>query len=242
MVSGLHGADAVGVPPGRPTLDGARRDPENAVMTCIGRRVGVLVTGLLTVLPVLPDLLREASPAVAAQSLGEIARQEEARRQAIRASGKVYTNDSLPKDAAGAPIVAAPATSSSVPAAASPTTVTPGQEAAPPATPGDPTTQAAPSQAAPKNEAYWRNRITVERDALTRAEIFAEALQSRINALAADFTARDDPFQRERIGLDHTKAIAELDRVKQEIQRHTKTVADIQEEARRAGAPAGWTR
>ena len=80
------------------------------------------------------------------------------------------------------------------------------------------------------------------RDSLRRAEIFAEALQSRINGLTADFTARDDPAQRAVIANDRQKALAELDRVKQEIQQHTKAIADIQEEARRAGVPAGWVR
>jgi hypothetical protein len=81
-----------------------------------------------------------------------------------------------------------------------------------------------------------------ERSALQRAEIFAEALQSRVNALSTDFVARDDPAQRATIGAERQKALAELDRVKQEIQQHTKTIATIQDEARRAGVPAGWVR
>jgi uncharacterized protein YoxC len=67
-------------------------------------------------------------------------------------------------------------------------------------------------------------------------------LQSRINALATDFAARDDPFQRNQIAADRNKALAELDRVKKEIQDHTKAITDIQDEARKAGVPAGWVR
>ena len=80
------------------------------------------------------------------------------------------------------------------------------------------------------------------RDARARAESFAEALQSRINALSADFVNRDDPAQRNVIAGDRQKALAELDRVKKEILQYTKDVADTQEEARRAGVPAGWVR
>ena len=37
-------------------------------------------------------------------------------------------------------------------------------------------------------------------------------------------------------------ALAELERVTREIQQHTKAIADLQEEGRKAGAPAGWLR
>jgi DNA repair exonuclease SbcCD ATPase subunit len=93
-----------------------------------------------------------------------------------------------------------------------------------------------------KTEAYWKQRLQAERDALSRAQIFAEALQSRINALTTDFAARSDPAQRDVIASDRQKALAELDRVKKEIQGHQKAITDIQEEARRAGVPAGWVR
>ena len=41
---------------------------------------------------------------------------------------------------------------------------------------------------------------------------------------------------------DRQKALTELDRVKKEIQQHTKALADLQEEARKAGVPPGWLR
>ena len=78
--------------------------------------------------------------------------------------------------------------------------------------------------------------------ALERAKTFAEALQSRINALNTDFVNRDDPAQRNVVAADRNKALAEMDRVKKEIEQHTKAIAGIQEEARRAGVPAGWVR
>ena len=60
--------------------------------------------------------------------------------------------------------------------------------------------------------------------------------------MTTDFAGRDDPAQRAKIGSDREKALAELDRVKKEIQDNTKAIADIQEEGRKAGAPAGWLR
>src|SRR5581483_9062171 len=43
-------------------------------------------------------LLLASSVAASAQSLGDLAKQEEARRKTVQAPGKVYTNDSLHPD------------------------------------------------------------------------------------------------------------------------------------------------
>ena len=172
-----------------------------------------------------------------AQSLGELAKQEEARRKAIKSSGKVYTNDSL--------------TSRSQPTSGSGTVSLPSSPAAQPA--ADPAKPAAGDASAAdekakqpadrrKEEAAWRQRMQGAQDSLQRSQMFAEALQSRINALTADFTARDDPAQRSVIANDRQKALAELERVKNDIAENTKTIAAIREEARRAGVPPGWLR
>ena len=167
-----------------------------------------------------------------AQSLGELAKREEARRKAIKTPGKVLTNDTVRS------------------------TVPPSAPATPPATPAQPAPGssapgAAQSGAAEKpkpeadrkaQETAWRQRITAARDSLQRSQMFAEALQSRINGLTADFTSRDDPAQRAVVANDRQKALAELDRVRNDVAQQTKAIADIQEEARRAGVPPGWLR
>lgn len=159
-------------------------------------------------------------------TLGELALKEQARRKALKASGggKVLTNDDLPRGAV--PVPAAP--DAAVPATAAGARA----EAEKPATPEEP----------PKDEAWWKQRMTQEREALRRNEMFAEALQTRINSLTNDFTARDDPFQRARIAEDRAKAILELDRVTAEADLTRKNMAAIEEEARRAGVPPGWLR
>jgi len=181
------------------------------------RRLLILLLALFAV---------QAVAAVAeAQSLGDVAKREEARRKAVKSTGKVYTNDNLRPDGSAAPPPPVPA------------------PAAEPAAPETPAGQAGDKTEQPKkDEGYWRDRIKSERDALGRAQLFAESLQSRINALTADFSARDDPYQRNQIGQDRQKALAELDRVRKEIADHTRAISNIQEEARKAGAPAGWVR
>jgi hypothetical protein len=52
----------------------------------------------------------------------------------------------------------------------------------------------------------------------------------------------NDPAQRALIEQKRLAAIAEQDRVKGDITRQTKALADIEDEARRANVPAGWLR
>ena len=185
-------------------------------------RVVVAVAGLVM-----------AASLASAQALGDIAKKEEARRKDVKTPGKVYTNGDLRADpTAPAPAPAAPADATGtqqVPP--SPSGVQPPKEGDKPAT-----------DEPKKDEAYWKARIAKARDDLQRAQTFADALQSRINALTTDFTARSDPAQRAVIGSDRQKALAELDRVKKEIEASTKAIAGIQEEARKANVPAGWVR
>ena len=172
-----------------------------------------------------------AGGSLAGQSLGSVAKEAETKRKTTKSSGKVYTNDQLksdPKDAAPA----APASASgSAPVAAPPSQSGVNADA-----------KQDDSAKQGKDEAYWRDRIKTERDALARAETFASALQSQVNGLYGEFTACQAPPQCNEISARRRNSLAELDRVKKEITQHTKAIADIQEEARRAGVPAGWVR
>ncbi len=166
-----------------------------------------------------------------AQSLGDVARQEEARRKTVKSPGKVYTNDAL-KSEPGLPQATVP----------SPSAPQSGPKSGTPNASGQTPASGASATDAKQEEASWRKRVQAEREALERSQTFADALQSRINGLNADFTSRDDPAQRNVVAANRDKAIKELDRVKGEIQQHTKALADIQDEARRANVPAGWVR
>ena len=173
-------------------------------------------------------LLLAAPSFVSAQSLAELARQEEARRKAAKGAAKVYTN----KDLSGGQdsTITTSGAGTTAPAAA-------GQAPAEPAP--------APAQepeGPKKDEKYWRQRITEVQDKLAQSEIMLAALESRINALTTDFTNRDDPAQRAVITQDRQKAVAQMDRTKKDIERLKKEAADIQEEARKAGVPPGGLR
>jgi hypothetical protein len=178
---------------------------------------------------------------VHAQALGEVAKKEEARRKTLETTSKpqtakVYTNNDLRTVAE--PSSPAASTSPGQPAAAA----SDAPAVASPAPPPSGASAPAPAAEPVKNEAYWRDRLSKLRSDLSRDETYVEALQSRVNALSTDFVNRDDPVQRSVIERDRLRAIAELDRLKVQIQSELKAIADLEEEARRASVPPGWLR
>ena len=174
-----------------------------------------------------------ATAAAQSGSLGDLARQEAARRKAVKSSGKVLTNDSVTtiRSSSPAPTSAPPAATAS--GSAAPTVQADAKK---------PEDKPKPDVDRKTQETAWRQRIQGARAALQRSQMFADALQSQINGLTTDFTSRDDPAQRAVIADNRQKALAELDRVKNEIAQQTKAISEIQEEARRAGVPPGWLR
>jgi hypothetical protein len=169
-----------------------------------------------------------------AQSLADVARTEAARRKTVDAPAKVYTNDDLRSDftkpesappaPAGAPAASAPASERSDPSAA-----------APPAAGG-----AAKGPA--HDQAYWSGRMADARGKVERSQAFAQALQNRIDMLWTDFVNRGDPVQQRAIEQERNKALAELERLKKEIDENQKALTALEDEARREGVPPGWLR
>jgi hypothetical protein len=177
-------------------------------------------------------LLAVAVP-VSAQSLGEIAKKEAERRKTLPPAVKTYTNEDLKKLAPWAGDTA--------------TKPAEGAKAGDPAKPGAPAKPtevkdaALPPEAA-KDEKYWRGRITAVKEDIRRNESFRDALQVKIDALANDFSSRDDPAARAKIADDRQKALAELARLNTDIEKANKLIPEIEEEARKAGVPPGWLR
>ena len=165
--------------------------------------------------------LAAATGIARAQSLADVAKKEGERRKALPAPVKVYTN----KDLNAVPPPPVPA---SKPADAKS---------------GEKAETAAPDAKEPaKDQAYWSGRLKKLQDQLTSDKAFVEALQSRINALTTDFVNRDDPGQKAVIETNRQKAVADLVRQTKAVKDDEKALADLLEEARRAGVPPGWMR
>ena len=182
------------------------------------------------VLPALV-LVSAATTTATAQSIVEVARQERMRREALaRQAGpnapppRVYTDADLIYS--GRLTMRIGDADADAPA---------GAEAAATETPATPAEAAA-------DEQQWRNRMTAARQALEEAERRAAELQTRANGLWADFTGRDDPAQRATIEQERQAALAELEETRAEADELGRAVADVRDEARRAGVPPGWLR
>ena len=175
-----------------------------------------------------------------AQSLADVARKEEERRKAHPEAAKVYTNKDL--NAAPAP---------SPPAGGTKDTKDPkdakdpkdGKDTKDPKDAKDPKAATDANGKEPaKDKAYWSGRLKKLQDQLEQNQMLVDAMQTRINALSTDFVNRDDPAQRSVIERDRQRALSELTRLKQAVVDGKKAVADLEEEARRAGVPPGWLR
>ena len=166
------------------------------------------------------------------QTLADVAKAEEARRKSVKKTSKVYTNTALTPDITTPVPPSVPSSGSSGNASANATSsnTTPGGTAAP------------ADKAAVKDQAYWQGRIAQARTELGRTQMFADSLQTKINSLRTDFTNRDNRVEREKIQQDLNTSLAELERLKKEIEEQTKAIKAIEDEARRANVPAGWLR
>ncbi len=198
--------------------------------------LGGVTAAAFTAALVAPILVPDAS---AQQSLGEVAKKETARRKDVEKTAKVYTNGDL--RGAPTPSAARPAAPATTPPSA-PATTAPAADGTPDSSAGQKPDAKAPAPGPKSDEATWRGRRQSIQESLDRSKVFADALQSRINGLTADFAARDDPAQRSAVAGDRQKSLTELERVKKEVQQYTKELADLLEEGRKSGVPAGWLR
>jgi hypothetical protein len=138
--------------------------------------------------------------------------------------GKVSTSKGIPTQAhAAGSLVPSPAPS----AARAPGTAPPSSDA--PATEG--------------TEAEWKATAARERKSVADAKARVAELDATTKKLENDFYAWDDGQYRDRVikpAWDHARI--ELETAKQQLAEAEKTLADLPERARKAGAFPGWIR
>jgi hypothetical protein len=202
--------------------------------------------GLVTAAFVVLSLLNGCVRPLWAQSLGDLAKQEEERRKTVKPASKVYTNKDLGN--APPPPIPSPA-AAQTPTAGAPAATPAGQAGSTgqtsPAGQTDPAGQTSPakdSAAVQKDQTYWAGRVKDLNTQLDRDQTFASALEAQVNSMTSDFVSRSDPAQRSIIEQNRAKALTEFARLQNEIEKDKKAIADLEEEARRAGVPPGWLR
>jgi hypothetical protein len=159
--------------------------------------------------------------ASSAQSLADVARREEARRQKIAKPSKVYTDDDVQKYAPVTPGAQAAATT---------VTALDGN--------GKPVGQQAAAEGLPSDEAGWRARLQNARDGLDRDKLLLSALEQQARSTAR----RASTPEGDQSADDGSTRAAEIKRLKAEMDAFRATLANAEEDARKAGVPPGWVR
>lgn len=164
-----------------------------------------------------------------AQSLADVARKTEQERAAAKTPTKVYTN----KDLTDAP----------------PSTTTSAADARPVQAPAQ--TAKADTGAAvevksslrdtTRDETYWKDRMRKLQAQLSDDQTYGKAAASRIDALSADLDGAGGA-RRIVIESERLRATTELSQLTAAIKNDLRAIADLEEEARRAGIPPSWLR
>lgn len=160
------------------------------------------------------------------QTIADIARRERSNRQAAQKTGTVTNAILTPKAPVAVEETADPAAKASGPAA------TPSAPAAEPA--------AAPATDT-RDENWWRQQFDRARTEVRRAENQIEVAQLELNSANRDLLTRSfDPDGRGPAAV--AAATARLDAANKNVVAARAKVAQLDEELRRSGAPAGWSR
>ncbi len=170
-----------------------------------------------------------------AQSLGEVARKEAARREQIKTSGKVLTNADLPASAVLQPGATEASEGGAEPSAAASSEEAPAGAAKPKAAAAELDKAAAPRD----DEDGWRQRAAVVNKALAEVRAQVRQLRALSDRLSLEMQASDPAV------------VARATRERQDVKSQLATVesreADaaaarqaFEQEARIAGVPPAW--
>ena len=169
-------------------------------------------------------------------SLADIARRqkEQREREGKKASLGVISNETLRKNGSAADAAAAKGGAKSK---ASPTPATHGATAAAPAT--------IPEwrDLKGRTEADWRKLMAGVRDRMTAAEGRVKSLEADARRYENDFYAWSDGNYRDRvIRPAWDQARTDLANARKELEAARTELTDLEEDARKSGAPPGWLR
>lgn len=198
------------------------------------------------------------------QSLGEIAEQEKAKRK--KTGAKSYTNGDLDQGKASPSPSASPSASPGAPQPApssspgpktrfkTPPAPVQGQPAAgPKPQSGEHETQPSEREgpetkpkAPAKDEEHWRAEREAREKAIHDLQDGIKALERRIGELQGDLNpnAADvmDPDRLKKRDAELREKAEALERSKSALEQARQNLANLDEDARRAGVPAGWVR
>jgi hypothetical protein len=171
---------------------------------------------------------------LSAQSLGEVAREQRAKREKNPPT-KVWTNDNIPKVARIEPAPSSPESAPPVPE-----TAPPAAEGAPPGAPA--ASSEAPAEDKKRTEEYWRGRFKAARAQLADAEERQHLAEDELNLLQIQETRELDPAANQALGAKVVAKSAEVDQARAVTEKAQKALDNLQKEFDTSGAPADWSK
>jgi hypothetical protein len=179
-----------------------------------------------------------AGAAAQAQSLADVARQEQERRKTIAEPARVYTEADVQKNAplttaAARPQAASPAASGD---AATPPASADGGKAADAAAAG------AKDQAPPRDEAAWRGKLDQARDDLARSRRLLSAMEQQLVSLGIQSASAQITGQKGPDESRQQESAREVERLRADVQKYSEALSKLEGDARASGIPPGWVR
>ena len=170
-----------------------------------------------------------------AQSLGEVARKEAARREQIKTSGKVLTNADLPASAVLQPGATEASEGGAEPSAAASSEEAPAGAAKPKAAAAELDKAAAPRD----DEDGWRQRAAVVNKALAEVRAQVRQLRALSDRLSLEMQA-SDPAVVARATRERQDVKSQLASVESREADAAGASQAFEQEARIAGVPPAW--
>jgi hypothetical protein len=103
---------------------------------------------------------------------------------------------------------------------------------------GKPIGEAAAAEGLPPDEAGWRARLQNARDGMDRNRLLLSALEQQARSSARRAGTADEDAAAD----DGSSRAVEIKRLKAEMDTFRATLANAEEDARKAGVPPGWVR
>ena len=189
-------------------------------------------------------LLTTVASVGSAQSLADLAKKEQERRQAVKATIKVITNEQAARfksTPAAAPEPAGQPAEKTGAASKPPAEGTDKVEAVP-ATAKEKAATDEPVDLQGRTESFWRQTFADARKKVQDLENETNVLILKFNDLQNQFYRESDGFKQQELQRQIQKTIFEQDANKENLAAAKASLADLENEARKSGALPGWIR
>ena len=207
----------------------------------------------LVIMGVALILLRAVSPC-AAQSLGQIARQErEKRGKEAKKPPKEFTNDNMPRRPRGegptaaasiseAPAAGAPARLETAQAPTETGAAVPSSETKPPEPEPEEKKKDEKPEDKVKTNDYWQGRFKSVRARLAKAEEEQQLVEDELNLLRVQQAREIAPEVQKELQQKIADKTAELETKRAASEKVKKALDELEEEFKKSGAPEEWSK